>query len=171
MDSLSWGILETGNRPVRLQHSRMSDEISGAAFSLSFMADEWSVVRQKQLPFFFFIYLSFPTPLILFPAALGPDCVNVDRDRHMQGGQQPCLASAPSPWQKISMRADNRTRNENNAVCQPRNPACHSRTFAILGVFHEHSSTRKLSLENELFLCCTNSRLDQCGASLWEQEY
>lgn len=45
------------------------------------------------------------------------------------------------------MRADNRTRNENNAVCQPRNPACHSRTFAILGVFHEQSSTRKLNFK------------------------
>lgn len=82
-----------------------------------------------------------------FPAALGPACMNVDRDRHTQGGQQPCLASASSPWQKISMRADNRTRNENNAVCQPRNPPCHSRTFAILGVFHEQSSTRKLNLK------------------------
>lgn len=104
-------------------------------------------MRQKQLPFFFFIYLSFSTPLVLLLAALGPACVSVDRDRHMQGGQQPCLASACSPWQKISMRADNRTRNENNAVCQPRNPACHSRTFAILGVFHEHSLTRKLNLK------------------------
>lgn len=119
----------------------------GSGFFASFTADEWSVVRQKQLPFFFFIYLSFSTPLILPPAALGPACMSVDRDRHMQGGQQPCLASASSPWQKISMRADNRTPNENNAVCQPRNPACHSRTFAILGVFHEHSSTRKLNLK------------------------
>lgn len=147
MDSLSWEILETGNRPVRLYHTRMSDEIWGAGFSLPFAADEWSVMRQKQLPFFFFIYLSFSTPLMRFPAALGPACMNVDRDRHTQGGQQPCLASASSPWQKISMRADNRTRNENNAVCQPRNPPCHSRTFAILGVFHEQSSTRKLNLK------------------------
>lgn len=119
----------------------------GSEFFTSFVADEWSVMRQKQLPFFFFIYLSFSTPLMCFPAALGPACMNVDRDRHTQGGQQPCLASAYSPWQKISMRADNRTRNENNAVCQPRNPACHSRTFAILGVFHEQSSTGKLNLK------------------------
>lgn len=119
----------------------------GRGFFTSFMVDEWSVMRQKQLPFFFFIYLSSSTPLILFPAALGPACMNIDRDRHMQGGQQPCLASASSPWQKISMRADNRTRNENNAVCQPRNPACHSGTFAIPGVFHEHSSTRRLNLK------------------------
>lgn len=119
----------------------------GSGFFTSFVADEWSVMRQKQLPFFSFIYLSFSTPLMRFPAALGPACMNVDRDRHTQGGQQPCLASAFSPWQKISMRADNRTRNENNAVCQPRNPARHSRTFAILGVFHEQSSTRKLNLK------------------------
>lgn len=118
-----------------------------SGFFTSFVADEWSIMRQKQLPFFFFIYLSLSTPLMRFPAALGPACMNVDRDRHTQGGQQPCLASACSPWQKISMRADNRTRNENNAVCQPRNPACHSRTFAILGVFHEQSSTRKLNFK------------------------
>lgn len=119
----------------------------GSGFFTSFVVDEWSVMRQKQLPFFFFIYLSFSTPPMRSPAALGPACMNVDRDRHAQGGQQPCLASASSPWQKISMRADNRTQNENNAVCQLRNPACHSRTFAILGVFHEESSTRKLNLK------------------------
>lgn len=102
----------------------------------------------KTTPFLlFYLSLSLSTPLMRFPAALGPACMNVDRDRHTQGGQQPCLASACSPWQKISMRADNRTQNENNAVCQPRNPACHSRTFAILGVFHEQSSTRKLNLK------------------------
>lgn len=148
MDSLSPGILETGNRPVRLHHSRMSDEIGSGFFH--FLHGGWAERREtKTTPFllFFCIYLSFSTPLILLLAAPGPACVSVDRDGHMQGGQQPCLASACSPWQKISMRADNRTRNENNAVCQPRNPACRSRTFAILGVFHEHSSTRKLNLK------------------------
>lgn len=100
----------------------------------------------KTTPFLLF-YLSLFTPLKRFPAAPGPASMNVDRDRHAQGGQRPCLASASSPWQKISMRADNRTQNENNAVCQPRNPACHSRTFAILGVFHEQSSTWKLNLK------------------------
>lgn len=64
------------------------------------------------------------------------------------------------------MRADNRTRNENNAVCQPRNPACHSRTFAILGVFHEHSSTRKLNLKwNSAFAALIPDRPRLCR--LW----
>lgn len=75
---------------------------------------------------------------------LWPASMNVDRDRHMQGGQQPCLASGSSPWQQISMRTDNGTRNENNAVCQPRNSACHSGPFPMLGVFHELRWTRKL---------------------------
>lgn len=123
-------------------------------------------MRQKQLPFFFFIYLSFSAPLMRFPAALGPACMNVDR--HTQGGQQPCLASASSPWQKISMRADNRTQNENNAVCQPRNPACHSGTFAILGVFHEQSSTRKLNLKCNSFSFSTLIPASSSLQCLWE---
>lgn len=96
--------------------------------------------------FFFFPFLSISLSLHLWflTSPLWPDSITVDRDRHMQGGQQPCLASGSSLWQQISMRSDNGTRNENNAVCQPRNSACHSRPFPMLGVFHELSWTRKL---------------------------
>ena len=99
--------------------------------------------------FFFFFFFFFPSTCLSFhlwflTSPLWPASMNVDRDRHMQGGQQPCLASGSSPWQQISMRTDNGTRNENNAVCQPRNSACHSGPFPMLGVFHELRWTRKL---------------------------
>ncbi len=81
--------------------------------------------------------ISLSLHLWFFTSPLWPASMNVDRDRHMQGGQQPCLASGSSPWQQISMRADNGSKNENNAVCQPRNSACHSRPFPMLWVLQE----------------------------------
>ena len=69
----------------------------------------------------FSVHLSFPSTSDFLHHHFGPAGMNVDRDRHMQEGQQPCLASGSSPWQQIPMRADNGTRNENNAVCQPGN--------------------------------------------------
>lgn len=107
------------------------------------------------LSFFFFLSIALSLHLWFLTSPLWPGSMNVDRDRHMQGGQQPCLASGSSPWQQISMRADNGTKNENNAVCQPRNSACHSRPFPMLGVFHELRWTRKLHFK------CTSAFLHQ----------
>lgn len=78
---------------------------------------------------------------------LWPATMNVDRDRRMQGGQQPCLASGSSLWQQISMRADNGTGSENNVFCQARNSACHIWPFPMLRVFLEQRWARKLQLK------------------------
>lgn len=84
------------------------------------------------------LHLSFPA------SPLWPTYINVDKDRHMQGGQQCCLASGSGLWQQISMRVDNGTRSECNAFCQPRNSVCHSRPFSMLGELHELRCTRKI---------------------------
>lgn len=113
----------------------------------------------KTTPFLPFLFISLSLHLWFLTSPLRPTTMNVDRDRHMQGGQQSCLASASSPWQKISMRTDNGTSNENNTVCQPRNSACHSRPFPMLEVFHELRWTRTLNLKfNSLFLHLLKTR-------------
>lgn len=92
----------------------------------------------------------FPSTSDSLHLPLWPASLNVDRDRHMQGGRQPWLASGSGPWQQIPMRADNGARSENNAVCQPRNSACHSGPSPMLGVLHELRWTRKAPLQIQL---------------------
>lgn len=115
--------------------------------------------------FFFFFPNSLSLHLWFLTSPLWPTSMSVDRDRHMQGGQQPCLASPSGPWQKISMGTDNGTSNENNTVCQPRNSACHSGPFPMLEVFHELWWTRELNLEfNSLLLHQLNTG---CHSHMW----
>lgn len=133
-------------------------------FFIFLLASWWRVVycETKTTPlslfFFFFKSNSLSLHLWFLTSPLWPTSMSVDRDRHMQGGQQPCLASPSGPWQKISMGTDNGTSNENNTVCQPRNSACHSRPFPMLEVFHELWWTRELNLEfNSLVLHWLNT--------------
>lgn len=135
-------------------------------FLNSLHGDGWFIVRPKQPPItFFFKSNSLSLHLWFLTSPLWPTSMSVDRDRHMQGGQQSCLASPSGPWQKISMGTDNGTSNENNTVCQPRNSACHSRPFPMLEVFHELWWTRELNLEfNSLLLHRLNTA---CHPHMW----
>lgn len=136
-----------------------------------------SSLETNTSPFLLFLFISLSRHLWFLTSPLRPTCMNGDRDRHMQRGQQSCLASASSLWQKISMRTDNGTSNENNTVCQPRNSVCHSRPFPMLGVFHELRWTRKLSLKfNSLSLHQLQRRtkgkagFSECIYNLWQTD-
>ena len=69
MDSLSWRILKTGNRPVKLHYSSMSDDISRVFIYLFIECVVPS--ETKASPFLpFFINLSFLPPLISYITSL-----------------------------------------------------------------------------------------------------
>lgn len=116
--------------------AQMSDELQRHFVFLFFLflliswwtsSSLWDQTNYSLSFFSFLLSISLSPHLWFLTLPLWPAIINADRDRHMQGGRQPCSTAGSTPWQQISTRGDNWTRSENNAVCQPRNSACHSR--------------------------------------------